>query len=188
MSRTAAVRLYRLLLAVAPRRLRDRHAGEMQALFAEALDEARARGPAAVSAVWMHAILDVFLARVRDLCCERSVPHLDEPRRAVMLSTDLKYACRWLLRQKFSTALIAAMLALGIAANVVAFSLVNGIFLRPFPFAAPERLVYINETAPRWQLDIVGINYPDFAEWRRSAKMFEAMGIWSEREIGRAQV
>ena len=181
MSRTAAVRLYRLLLAVAPRRLRDRHAGEMQALFAEALDEARARGPAAVSAVWMHAILDVFLARVRDLCCERSVPHLDEPRRAVMLSTDLKYACRWLLRQKFSTALIAAMLALGIAANVVAFSLVNGIFLRPFPFAAPERLVYINETAPRWQLDIVGINYPDFAEWRRSAKMFEAMGIWSER-------
>ena len=31
---------------------------------------------------------------------------------------------------------------------------VNGLFLRPFPFPEPERLVYINETAPKWNLEI----------------------------------
>ena len=70
------------------------------------------------------------------------------------------------------------MLALGIAANVAVFSLVNGLFLRPFPFAHPERLVYINTAAPKWNLDTVGINYPDFVQWRKGQKLFEAIGLY----------
>jgi predicted permease len=70
------------------------------------------------------------------------------------------------------------MLALGIAANVAVFSLVNGLFLKPFPFAHPDRLVYINETAPRWNLDVVGVNYPDFDRWRKDVKLFEAIALY----------
>jgi predicted permease len=95
-----------------------------------------------------------------------------------MLSTDLKYTVRWLGRQKFSTGLVAGMLAIGIAANVVVFGLVNGLFLRPFPFASPDRLVYINETAPQWNLTVVGVNYPDFAQWRKDVKLFDGIALF----------
>ena len=95
-----------------------------------------------------------------------------------MIGTDLRYTLRWLVRQKLSTSLVVGMLALGIAANVVVFSLVNGLFLRPFPFPEPDRLVYINEKAPRWNLDVVGINYPDFDQWRQAQRAFEAIALY----------
>ena len=95
-----------------------------------------------------------------------------------MLISDLRYALRSLTRQKTATALVLLMLSLGIAANVAVFSLVNGLFLRPFAFPDQGRLVFINETAPKWNLEIVGINYPDFHTWREGVKLFEGIAIW----------
>src|SRR5262245_14889278 len=97
-----------------------------------------------------------------------------------MAGSDLRYTLRWLSRQKYSTALVAGMLALGIAANVVVFGLVNGLFLRPFPFPEPDRLVYLNETAPKWNLDVVGINFPDFVQWRQDMKLFDAIALYDD--------
>jgi putative ABC transport system permease protein len=102
---------------------------------------------------------------------------IDE-RTGSMVGSDVRSAWRALLRQRGASALVVVMLALGIAANVAVFSLVNGLFLRPFPFPQPDRLVYINTTAPKWNLDIVGINYPDFDQWRKDQKLFEAITIY----------
>jgi predicted permease len=174
-----AGRVYRLLLRGAPRRLRDLHGHEMEALFAEALSDARAEGRLAVGRAWLAAVRDIAAARAREPFRRRPAHVRGEPeRKPIMLGSDLRYTIRWLLRQRFSTALVVAMLALGIAANVVVFSLVNGLFLRPFPFPEPDRLVYVNETAPRWDLEIVGINYPDFHHWRQNMQMFEGLAIW----------
>ena len=95
-----------------------------------------------------------------------------------MVTTDLRYALRSISRQKTATALVLLMLSLGIAANVAVFSLVNGLFLRPFAFPEQDRLVFINETAPKWNLEIVGINYPDFHAWREGVKLFEGIALW----------
>src|SRR5258708_38608401 len=73
---------------------------------------------------------------------------------------------------------VGLMVGLGIAANVAVFSLINGLFLRPFPFPHPDRLVYINTAAPKWNLDVVGINYPDFDRWRKDQKLFEAITVF----------
>ncbi len=94
-----------------------------------------------------------------------------------MLSSDIRAAWRSLVRQPFATGLAIGMLALGIAASVAVFTLVNGIFLRPFPVPEPDRLVYINETAPKWNLEYVGINYPDFDQWRKDQRLFEAIAL-----------
>jgi predicted permease len=170
---------YRFLLRLAPRRLRERHADEMEALFAEALRRAKADGRGAVASTWAAAASDILLARVREPF-RRSLPRLPHERNALMLGSDIRYTFRWLLRQKASTALVIAMLSLGIAANVVVFGLVNGLFLRPFPFPEAERLVYINETAPKWNLEVVGVNYPDFHHWRQNVKLLEGIAIWDE--------
>jgi putative ABC transport system permease protein len=95
-----------------------------------------------------------------------------------MVTSDVRYAIRSLSRQKTGTALVLLMLSLGIAANVAVFSLVNGLFLRPFAFPDQDRLVFINETAPKWNLEIVGINYPDFHTWREGVKLFEGIALW----------
>ena len=97
-----------------------------------------------------------------------------------MLGTDVRYTLRWLARQKASSALVMGMLALGIGANVVVFSLVNALLLRPFPFPEPDRLVYINETAPKWNLETTGVNFPDFHQWTRAAQAFEALALFDE--------
>ena len=94
-----------------------------------------------------------------------------------MITSDIRAAWRSLVRQKFATGLAIGMLALGIAASVAVFTLVNGIFLRPFPVPEPDRLVYINETAPKWNLEYVGINYPDFDQWRKGQRLFEAIAL-----------
>src|SRR5215470_541664 len=96
-----------------------------------------------------------------------------------MTPSDLRSALRALARQRLGTLLVVAMLALGIAANVAVFGLINGLFLRPFPFPDPDRVVYINETAPRWNLDVVGINHPDFHHWQEEQRLFEAL-TWYE--------
>jgi predicted permease len=172
-------RPYRLLLRLAPRRLRDAHGDDMAELFAERLTEARARGRVTAALVWTRAISDLLRARLNGWTPDR-VPltvYIDE-RTSLMAGSDLRYAWRALLRQRGATALVVAMLALGIAANVAVFSLVNGLFLRPFPFPHPERLAYINTTAPKWNLDVVGINHPDFDRWHKDQKLFDAIAYY----------
>jgi putative ABC transport system permease protein len=175
-----AERIYRGLLYLGPRHLRDRHADDMAALFLETLTAARTHGRLAVVRVWALALSDLVRARTARMFRRRDVPHIPGERRPLMFSNDVRYTCRWLARQKLSTALVVGMLAIGIAANVVVFGLVNGLFLRPFPFPEPERLVYINEKAPRWNLEVVGVNYPDFHQWRKEAKLFDAIATYDE--------
>ena len=97
-----------------------------------------------------------------------------------MLGSDLRYAWRSLSHQKLGTSLVIGMLALGIGATVAVFSLINGLFLRPFPFPEPDRLVYINQTAPKWNLEQTGVSYADFVVWHRDQQAFEAIGLYDE--------
>jgi predicted permease len=59
------------------------------------------------------------------------------------LRQDIRYCLRTLRRDRGFTAVAVTILALGIAANVVVFSLVDTILLRPLPFAEPDRLAWI---------------------------------------------
>ena len=100
-----------------------------------------------------------------------------------MLGTDVRTTLRGLRRQRLSTSLVVLMLALGIAASAVVFSLVNGLFLRPLPFDNPDQLVYINEKAPQWNLDRTGINYPDFHQWRQSMQAFDSLALYGQTSL-----
>jgi predicted permease len=167
------IRIYRWLLHLAPRDLRDAHGDEMEEMFVEALHASRARGLSAVCATWTAAVADIVIARRR---ARLILPTAHQ--KGSTMGSDIRYALRGLRRQPGATVLVVMMLTLGIAANVAVFALVNGLFLRPFPFPNPDRLVYINTAAPKWNLDLVGINYPDFDQWRKGQRLFEAIAAY----------
>jgi len=99
---------------------------------------------------------------------------------------DLRFAVRSFSRQPGPTTLIVLTLTLGVAANTAVFAIVDGLFLRPFPFPQADRLVYVNEQAPTWNLEFTGINYPDFHTWRQRARAFEAIALWTPTSINLA--
>lgn len=88
---------------------------------------------------------------------------------------DLRYALRTLTQQPLVSLLVVGMLGLGIAGNAVIFSLLDGMLLRPLPFDDSGRLVYLDETAPKWGLERVSITFPDFHAWREQNRTFASM-------------
>jgi predicted permease len=156
-----------------PREFVRRHGREMEALFLATLHEAAGL---AAARVWLAAIADVAAAALRRRRSLRPAA-APSPGWSQMLSTHIRSAGRSLRRQPGATGLAIGMLALGIAANIAVFTLVNGIFLRPFQLPEPDRLVYINETAPKWNLEYVGINYPDFAVWQREQRLLSGIAL-----------
>jgi predicted permease len=99
---------------------------------------------------------------------------------------DVRYAVRTLVKQPAYSFTAIAMLTLGIAGNTAIFSVFNGLFLRPLPFESPERLVNLDETAPRWNLEFVAVNYQDFANWRENNTTFDAMAVFDQESFNLA--
>jgi len=84
------------------------------------------------------------------------------------LFQDLKFAVRSLSKRPSFAIMVIATLALGIGAATAIFSLVDGILLRPLPYADPDRLVYANETDGGRRMTFAWPNYIDLRERARS--------------------
>lgn len=96
---------------------------------------------------------------------------------------DLKIALRRLIRQPGLSLMVVGMLGLGIGGNTAIFSILNGLFIRPLPFHDAERLVDLDETAPKWNLEFLGISYPDFHAWREQNRVFDGMAVWDQESF-----
>ncbi|HEV2665317.1 MAG TPA: ABC transporter permease, partial [Blastocatellia bacterium] len=97
------------------------------------------------------------------------------------LLQDLRYGARMLLKKPGFTLVAVITLSLGIGANTAIFSVVNGVLLKPLPFAEPERLVALWETRGDASDDTV--SYPDFADWRAQQSVFERMAVYRDNTL-----
>jgi len=183
--RRLAERLFRAALRLLPAEMRGRDGAEIEALFAGESEVARARGVPHHLAVVIGAVWDILRRAPYEHWRRRGRRrNEDSPMRSFL--ADLRFAFRSFGRQPGATALIVLTLTLGVAANTAVFAIVDGLFLRPFPFPEPGRLVYLNERAPAWNLELTGINYPDFHTWRERASAFESMALWAETSVNLA--
>jgi putative ABC transport system permease protein len=101
-----------------------------------------------------------------------------------MLSQDLRYALRTLIRWPGFTAVVVLTLALGIGANAAIFSVVNAVLLRPLPYADPQRLVFLLGTPTDGDSAKVGSSssYPDYADFVARSKSFSQLAAFSTRQ------
>ncbi|MDQ3258175.1 MAG: ABC transporter permease, partial [Acidobacteriota bacterium] len=96
---------------------------------------------------------------------------------------DLRYGLRTLLA-KSGFALVAVItLALGIGATSTIFSFVNGILLRPLPYQDSERLVLLDETAPKRGIPSMGVSFPNFVDWREQNGVFAGVAAYDDRSF-----
>ena len=88
------------------------------------------------------------------------------------LLRDLAFGARTLRRSPAFTFTAVVTLALGIGAVAAAFSLVNGVLLRPLPYGRSDRLVELRELAPGRRFFP---SFPSFADWRSQSTSFSGM-------------
>jgi putative ABC transport system permease protein len=96
---------------------------------------------------------------------------------------DIRFGIRMLLKHKGFTLATLTTLALGIAANTAIFSLVNGVLLKPLPFADPDRLVSVFENSREKKQDFVDLNAPAFLDWREHNNVFQDMAAYEQRGV-----
>ncbi len=101
------------------------------------------------------------------------------------IGNEFKYAVRLLRQSPVFTTFAVVSLALGLAANVAIFSIVNGILLKPLSFADPERLFGIVEVVPKIAnlYPMLPVNPRHAAEWKKTVSGIEQLGLAQTRNV-----
>ncbi|HEX5430945.1 MAG TPA: ABC transporter permease [Bryobacteraceae bacterium] len=99
----------------------------------------------------------------------------------ISLLDDFRFALRLLRKNPGFTCAAVLTMALGIGANTAMFSVVNGVLLRPLPYAQPDRLVWVSESWP--DLGRIGPSYLNFRDWSALNQSFESIAAYRGAEM-----
>jgi predicted permease len=148
------MRLYRALLRLYPPSFREEYRDELCRAFEERTREYS--GPARVLAAFADVVPNALAEHVE------------------ILRQDLGYAFRS-LRSAPGLAITAILVvALGVGANTAVFSIADLVFVRPLPYAEPDRLVKIWQGVPGGFNEASPANYRD---WKSMSTSFSSMGV-----------
>jgi putative ABC transport system permease protein len=89
------------------------------------------------------------------------------------LKQDMRYGVRTLAQSPGFTIVSLLTLALGIGANTAIFSFVDGVLLKPLPYADADRIVRVLEKPPGGERN--GISTLNYLDWRNQNTVFQYM-------------
>jgi predicted permease len=90
---------------------------------------------------------------------------------------------RRLLHTPLFTFVAILTLGIGIGANTAIFSVINGVLLKPLPFAEPETLVGTWHTAPGLNLPLLNQAPSLYLTYREDGRVFEDVGMWDNTSV-----
>ena len=96
------------------------------------------------------------------------------------LFQDLRYTLRIMGRSPAFALIVVCTLAVGIAANTVVFSIVNGVLLNPLPYPRAGGLVALYERNAG--MAKAPISYLNFLDWQRAGKTLSSMAIYRHED------
>ena len=97
---------------------------------------------------------------------------------------DLRYTLRALRNNPSFTAIAVLTLALGIGANTMMFSVVNGVLLRSLDYPNASRMVQLNTSFPTEGRSVPRLTGPDLADLRTGASTLEETSFYFGGENG----
>ena len=96
---------------------------------------------------------------------------------------DFRYAVRTLIANRGVTLVAIACLSLGIGVNATMFSVVDGVLIKPFPFADPDRLLSVLARNSQRGINQGLFSYADYRDWRDGNTTLEGIGGFSGRSL-----
>jgi len=95
------------------------------------------------------------------------------------LGNNFRYAARRLRRSPGFTAVAILTLALGIGANVAAFTVVRAVLLNPLPYPHPEQLVRVFDDLRGSDSRDIGMSAPELWDLRDKSDLFQDLSaVW----------
>jgi putative ABC transport system permease protein len=169
--------LSRLLDLALRRRREDRLTEEVQAHLDLLTDENLARGMslehARFAARKSFGGVDQLKERYRD---QRGLPFLDA------LTQDLRYSLRMLRKGPALTITAVFALGIGLGANNVTFTMVNGLFFRGLPVPNSQQVVTLVVRDVERARN-VGASYPEFEEWKSDVRSISGLVAYRGRSV-----
>jgi macrolide transport system ATP-binding/permease protein len=93
------------------------------------------------------------------------------------LFQDFRYSLRQLRKSPGFAATAILVLALGMSASVAIFAFVDAALIKPLPYANPDRLVDVTESAEMFPR--ANLSYPDYLDWKRLNTVFSSMDVYN---------
>jgi putative ABC transport system permease protein len=84
---------------------------------------------------------------------------------------DFRFGLRVLVKNPGFTAVVVAILALGIGVNTAIFTVVNAVVLKGMPFHDPNEIAFVASNRG-------GVSYPDFVDFREQSRSFKDLGAF----------
>ena len=94
------------------------------------------------------------------------------------LAIDIRLTARMLMKSPGFTMVVLMTLALGIGANTLVYSVVDGVLLQPLPYPESDRLMLVSESLPKlFQAFSLPANPRHFLEWKKKTTSFLSLSI-----------
>ncbi|MCZ6915466.1 MAG: ABC transporter permease [Gemmatimonadetes bacterium] len=170
----------RIRAAVARRSIRNEIDGELAYHIEMRARDLEGSGASHIGARRTAESLFGDYARIRSECREIMLVDGKHERGNVMgeFVHDLRYALRAIFKNPGFAATVVLTLALGIGANTAIFSVVDGVLLRPLPFAGSDDLVMVWQNDRLRGTQLEWFSGPDYFDVLERNVVFEDLAAW----------